>query len=117
MSYARHALLAVAIPLTPAATLAQSGGGSGGGAAGSSSAGSAGAGGTATGGVMSGSGSAGAAPPGTISAGTANSCGRAGARMGTGAAFGDGAPATGNAVVDAQDRAVDRKVKCICEGC
>jgi hypothetical protein len=60
---------------------------------------------------------------GTNSAGTANASGgraatgiTAGA-SGTGQASPDGKPATGDAAVDAQDRAVDRKVKSICKGC
>lgn len=71
-----------------------------------------GAGGGATGGIA-----------GTNSAGTANA---SGGRAPTGTTTGmggieqaspDGKPATGNAAVGAQDRAVDRKVRSICKGC
>lgn len=62
---------------------------------------------------------------GTNSVGTANASG--GSRVGgagittgasgTGQASPDGKPVTGDPQVDAQDRAVDRKVKSICKGC
>jgi hypothetical protein len=60
--------------------------------------------------------------PGTNSAGTANSSGvtsggTATTGMGSGAASMTDTPRTGNADVDAQDRAVDRKIKSICKGC
>ena len=88
---------AVLVLLSSGAVLAQTGGGAGGASGG------------ATGGAA-----------GTNSAGTANSSGGVG--MGTGAGAGgapsvDGKPTTGDANVDAQDRAVDRKVKSICKGC
>lgn len=60
---------------------------------------------------------------GTNSAGTANAGGGRAATgittgaSGTGQASPDGKPTTGDAAVDAQDRAVDRKVKSICKGC
>jgi hypothetical protein len=60
---------------------------------------------------------------GTNSAGTANSSGGRGATgittgaSGTGQSSLDGKPVTGDPQVDAQDRAVDKKVKSICKGC
>jgi hypothetical protein len=60
---------------------------------------------------------------GTNSAGTANSSGGRGATgittgaSGTGQSSFDGKPVTGDPQVDAQDRAVDKKVKSICKGC
>lgn len=58
---------------------------------------------------------------GTNSAGTANSSGGTiGSGLTTGASdrrITDTKPATGNPQVDAQDRAVDRKVNSICKGC
>lgn len=88
----------VAVLLSSAGAFAQSGGAGG-------------AGGGATGGAA-----------GTNSAGTANaSGGRGGAGItsgasGTGQSI-DGKPTTGDSQIDAQDRAVDRKVKSICKGC
>jgi hypothetical protein len=89
----------VAILLSSAGALAQSGGAGGA------------SGGGATGGAA-----------GTNSAGTANaSGGRGGAGITTGASGTgqsiDGKPTTGDSQIDAQDRAVDRKVKSICKGC
>ncbi|MET0968546.1 MAG: hypothetical protein ABWY18_05025 [Tardiphaga sp.] len=86
----------VAILLSSAGAFAQSGGGAGGGASGGAT--------------------------GTNSAGTANaSGGRTGSGITTGATGTgqsvDGKPTTGDSQVDAQDRAVDRKVKSICKGC
>ena len=88
------ACVALMLVLSSASVLAQSAGGAAGGGAGGGSA-------------------------GTNSAGTANSSGGA---MTTGAGAGgapspDGKPTTGDPRVDAQDRAVDRKVKSICKGC
>jgi hypothetical protein len=86
----------VAILLSPVGAFAQSsgaGGGASGGTAGTNSAGTA----NASGGARTGSG---------ISAGA----------TGTGESL-DEKPTTGNAQVDAQDRAVDRQVKGICKGC
>jgi hypothetical protein len=96
------ALVLVAVLMSSAAAWSQSAGGSGGagGAAGSPS----------------------ASTPGTNSAGTANSSGSVGTNTGAGLGNGDtaamdGSPRTGDAKVDAQDKAVDRKVKSICKGC
>ena len=83
----------LAVTLSGAAAWAQSGGSSGG-ASGTNSAGTA---------NSSGSPQTTGSPAGRASAGT-------GRRP-------DGAPSTGNAKVDAQDRAVERKVKSICKGC
>jgi hypothetical protein len=95
------ALVLVAVLMSSAAAWSQSAGGSGGagGAAGSPS-----------------------STPGTNSAGTANSSGSVGTNTGAGLGNGDtaamdGSPRTGDAKVDAQDKAVDRKVKSICKGC
>jgi hypothetical protein len=88
---------AVAVLLSSMAAFAQTGGGAGGASGG------------ATGGAA-----------GTNSAGTANSSGGMGRTTGAGpggAPAVDGKPATGDANIDAQDRAVDRKVKSICKGC
>jgi hypothetical protein len=62
------------------------------------------------------------APQGTNSAGTAQSSGARGASSGGAGGLGSGtaidaAPRTGNDKVDAEDKAVDRKVKSICKGC
>ncbi|CAN5422858.1 hypothetical protein BH11PSE4_BH11PSE4_09830 [soil metagenome] len=97
----KSAILAISILLAPVGAVAQTAGGS---AAGSSGAGAS-------------AGSAG--PPGTNSAGTAQSTGTTGSSgLGTGnTATMDRPPVTGNSAVDAQDRAVDRKIKSICKGC
>ena len=79
----------VAVLLSSAYAFAQSAGGAGG----------------ATGGAA-----------GTNSAGTANATGGSGGGAGGTRSEGN-KPTTGDAKVDAQDRAVDRKVKSICKGC
>jgi hypothetical protein len=137
-------LVAAAILILPISAFAQSAGGAGAGgasagtgsAAGSPNAGSAGAGTSATSGVPSGPANVGGLnnsindpsgvgnasrvasppPPGINSAGTANSSGMT-TGTGSGATSMTDAPRTGNADVDAQDRAVDRKIKSICKGC
>ena len=97
MTIAPHRLaLAVAgLMLLSVNAFAQSGGGAGGGGAGGAGGGPAG--------------SSGAAP-GTNSLGTAQS-------SGGGGPGGSAATGTGNPATDAQDKAVDKKVKSICKGC
>jgi hypothetical protein len=67
--------------------------------------------------------------PGTNSAGTANSSGSsvnsgssvttgsAGSRTGIGGTAATGPQSSGDAAIDAEDKAIDRKLKSICRGC
>jgi hypothetical protein len=59
-------------------------------------------------------------PPGTNSAGTANSSGSpgtSGSSMTTGSARPAAGDTSGDAAVDAENKAIDRKLKSICRGC
>jgi hypothetical protein len=61
------------------------------------------------------------ATPGTNALGTANSSGLPGGTVGRasggGADTGPSPTGTGDVAVDAQDHAVDKKIKSICKGC
>jgi hypothetical protein len=133
------AIAILAVLMSPADLLAQSPGGGAGGtsagsgsAAGSPSAGSAGAGTSGISGVPSGPANAGGLnnsgndpsgvgnssklasppPPGTNSAGTANSSG-----PGSGVTTGSAGRTKEDAAIDAEGKAVERKIKSICRGC
>jgi hypothetical protein len=52
-----------------------------------------------------------------VTTGSGNRRGTAATAQGSDAAALSGPPTTGDAAIDAQDRALDRKIKSICKGC
>ena len=115
-------IFAIAVVAVPIGSLAQSGGGAGGGSAGPAIAGRLNNSVNGPSGVGKSDEVASEPPSGSNSLGTANSTGSSmtTGSAGSSAGMGSGSPGSqtrGDAVIDQEDKAIDRKLKSICRGC